>query len=226
MYQLRSPDDLVGKTLDFMLPASNPQARAYLASIINAGYRVADAESKERDAEGNVKYFSNSMTGIVIDGRLHRMWGSKREVSDRKQAERAQAYLAAIVDSADDAIVAKDLNGIIQSCNAAAERVFGYSAAELVGRPVRMLIPQDRQSEEDEILARLRRGERVDHVQTVRLRRDGQAIDVSLTISPVRELGDDHRRIEDRARHHGNQDGRKGAAPAARRECRDHGSAQ
>ena len=116
-----------------MLPASDPEARAYLASIINAGYRVADVESKERDAEGNVKYFSNSMTGIVIDGRLHRMWGSKREVSDRKQAERAQAYLAAIVDSADDAIIAKDLNGIIQSCNAAAERVFGYSAAELVG---------------------------------------------------------------------------------------------
>ena len=187
MYQLHAPDEFVGKTLDFMLPASDPEARAYLASIIRSGYRVSDAESKERDAEGNVKYFSNSMTGIVIDGRLHRMWGSQRDVSDRKHAERAQAYLAAIVGSADDAIIAKDPNGIIQSCNAAAERVFGYSAAELVGRPVRMLIPQDRQFEEDDILARLRRGERVDHFQTVRLRRDGQAIDVSLTISPVRD---------------------------------------
>jgi PAS domain S-box-containing protein len=104
-----------------------------------------------------------------------------------RQRDRAEAYLAAIVDSADDAIIAKDLNGIIQSCNAAAERMFGYSAAELVGRPIRMLIPADRQGEEDEILARLRRGQRVDHFGTVRLRKDGRAIDVSLTISPVRD---------------------------------------
>jgi PAS domain S-box-containing protein len=187
MYCLNSPEDLVGRTLDFMLPASDREARAYLASIIQAGYRVSDVESKERDAEGNVKYFSNSMTGVVIDGRLHRMWGTQRDVSDRKQAERAQAYLAAIVDSADDAIIAKDLNGIIQSCNGAAERVFGYSTAELVGQPVRMLIPPDRQTEEDDILARLRRGERMSHFETVRVRRDGEAIDVSLTISPVRD---------------------------------------
>jgi PAS domain S-box-containing protein len=127
------------------------------------------------------------MTGIVIDGRLYRMWGSQRDISDRKESERAQAYLAAVVGSADDAIIAKDLNGIIQSANAAAERVFGYAAAELIGRPVRMLIPQDRQFEEDDILARLRAGKRVDHFETVRLRKDGQAIDVSLTISPVRD---------------------------------------
>ena len=187
MCRLASPDDFVGRTLDFMFPASDPEARAQLRSLVEAGYRVSDAESTERNAAGTIRHFSNSMTGIVIEGRLHRMWGSRRDVSDRKQAERAQAYLAAIVDSADDAIIAKDLNGIIQSCNAAAERVFGYSAAELVGRPVRMLIPQDRQSEEDEILARLRRGGRVDHFETVRVRRDGRTIDVSLTISPVRD---------------------------------------
>ncbi len=187
MYGLTSPDDLVGKTLDFMLPASDPAARAYLASIIEAGYRVADVESKERDADGNTKYFSNSMTGVVIDGRLHRMWGSQRDVSERKEAERAQAYLAAIVGSADDAIIAKDLNGIIQSANAAAERVFGYPAAELVGNPVLMLIPPERRGEEDHILAQLRAGKRVDHFETVRRRKDGRLIDVSLTISPVRD---------------------------------------
>ncbi|HET9396170.1 MAG TPA: PAS domain S-box protein, partial [Nitrospiraceae bacterium] len=187
MYGLTSAEDLVGKTLDFMLPASDPEARAYLASIIEAGYRVSDVESKERDADGKTKYFANSMTGVVIDGRLHRMWGSQRDVSERKEAERAQAYLAAIVGSADDAIIAKDLNGIIQSANAAAERVFGYSAAELVGKPVLMLIPPDRQGEEDHILAQLRAGKRVDHFETVRRRKDGRLIDVSLTISPVRD---------------------------------------
>ena len=99
----------------------------------------------------------------------------------------AQAYLAAIVESSDDAILSKDLDGIIQACNAAGERIFGYTAGELVGKPVRILIPDERQKEENEILARIRRGERVDHFETVRLRKDGRRIDVSLTVSPVRD---------------------------------------
>src|SRR5690349_7803887 len=105
----------------------------------------------------------------------------------RKMPEAAQAYLAAIVESSDDAILSKDLNGIIQSCNAAGERIFGYSAGELIGQPVRVLIPPERQAEEDNILARIRRGERVDHFETVRVRKDGRRIDVSLTVSPVRD---------------------------------------
>ena len=98
-----------------------------------------------------------------------------------------QAYLAAIVESSDDAIISKDLNGVVRSWNAAAERMFGYSASELVGKPIRLIIPAERQAEEDEILARLRRGERVDHFQTVRRTKDGRLIDVSLTVSPVRD---------------------------------------
>ncbi|HYE86239.1 MAG TPA: PAS domain S-box protein [Vicinamibacterales bacterium] len=121
------------------------------------------------------------------------MLGVVQDITERvrvrdtlRQQERAQAYLAAIVDSADDAIVAKNLDGIIQSWNAGAERVFGYRASEMVGKPVRMLIPPERQSEEDAILARLRRGERVDHFETVRVRKDGTHVHVSLTVSPVR----------------------------------------
>ncbi len=110
-----------------------------------------------------------------------------RDISEQRSALAAKAYLAAIVDSAEDAILAKDLNGVIQSCNAAAERLFGYSSAELVGQSVRKLIPPDRQSEEDEILTRLRRGERVEHFETVRLAKDGRRINIALTISPVRD---------------------------------------
>jgi PAS domain S-box-containing protein len=98
-----------------------------------------------------------------------------------------RAYLAAIVDSSDDAIVSKDLNGIIRSWNAAAERMFGYSADEIIGRPIQTIIPADRQTEEDDIIGRIRRGEKVDHFHTVRRAKDGRMVDVSLTVSPVRD---------------------------------------
>lgn len=98
----------------------------------------------------------------------------------------ARFHLAAIVESADEAIVSKDLNGIVQSWNPGAERLFGYSAQEMVGRSIRRLIPPDREAEEDRFLAGLSQGERFDHFESVRVRKDGTLVPVSLTISPVR----------------------------------------
>jgi len=107
--------------------------------------------------------------------------------SVRKTNERDARQLAAIVESSDDAIISKNLDGVIQTWNAAAERVFGYRAEEAIGRPITILIPDDRPDEESEILARIRRGEPVDHFETVRRRKDGSLIDISLTISPIRD---------------------------------------
>lgn len=98
----------------------------------------------------------------------------------------AAAFLAAIVESSDDAIVSKTLAGIITTWNKGAERIFGYTADEAVGRPVTIIIPEDRLDEEPKILARIQAGERVDHFETVRRRKDGTLIDISLTISPIR----------------------------------------
>jgi PAS domain S-box-containing protein len=97
-----------------------------------------------------------------------------------------EVHLASIVDSSDDAIVSKDLNGIVTSWNPAAERIFGYSSAEMIGQPIRTIIPPDRQHEEDEVLKRIRSDERVDHFQTVRQRKDGSQIHISLTVSPIK----------------------------------------
>ncbi|MGK7650982.1 PAS domain S-box protein [Roseovarius sp. B08] len=95
-------------------------------------------------------------------------------------------YLAAIIDSSDDAIITKNLDGIIQTWNPGAERLFGYSALEAVGQPILMLIPEERQHEEVDIISRLRRGERIRHFETVRRRKGGSLVPISLTISPVR----------------------------------------
>jgi PAS domain S-box-containing protein len=110
------------------------------------------------------------------------------DLIERKQTELTDQRLAAIIDSSHDAIVSKDLNGIIATWNPGAEQLFGYTAAEAIGRPVTILIPPDRHNEEPEILARIRRGERVDHYETIRLRKGGTPIDISLTVSPVRDL--------------------------------------
>ncbi|HTL28522.1 MAG TPA: ATP-binding protein [Tepidisphaeraceae bacterium] len=101
--------------------------------------------------------------------------------------EELQALLAAIVTSSDDAIVSKDLNGIVQSWNASAERIFGHTADEMIGQSILKIIPPERSGEETEILNRLRRGDRVDHFETVRIRKDGAPIDVSVTISPIKD---------------------------------------
>jgi len=105
----------------------------------------------------------------------------------RDVSQVALLRLAAIVESSDDAIASKDLNGIINSWNKGAERVLGYTAAEIIGQPVTILIPADRQQEEAEILDRIRRGQRIEHFETVRRRKDGSLIDVSLTISPIKD---------------------------------------
>jgi PAS domain S-box-containing protein len=110
-----------------------------------------------------------------------------RDVTARKRAEEAGLRLAAIVESSDDAIVSKSLDGIVTSWNAAAERIFGYRAEEMIGQPILRLLPEDRHDEEAMILERLRRGERIDHFETVRRTKDGRLLNVSLTISPIRD---------------------------------------
>lgn len=110
-----------------------------------------------------------------------------RDIGERRRAEEAQARLAAIVESSDDAIVGKTLDGTIRYWNAGAERVFGYSPAEAVGQPITVLIPPERLDEETSIIDRLKRGERIDHFETVRVRKDGRRVDVSLTVSPIRD---------------------------------------
>ena len=110
------------------------------------------------------------------------------DITERAIADETTQRLAAIVESSDDAILAKDMNGVIITWNKGAERLFGYTPEEVIGQPILMLIPPDRQDEEPKILSRIRSGERIDHYETIRRRKDGSLVDVSLSVSPIRSL--------------------------------------
>ena len=109
------------------------------------------------------------------------------EIAERKRVEEVRERLAAVVESSDDAIISKDLKGTINAWNRGAEKIFGYPASEALGKPMLMLFPPDRLTEESDILARIRHGENVEHFETVRVRKDGRKIDLSVTISPIRD---------------------------------------
>ncbi|HEY8185763.1 MAG TPA: PAS domain S-box protein [Pyrinomonadaceae bacterium] len=111
-----------------------------------------------------------------------------RDITERKTTDLANSFLAAIIESSDDAIASKDLNGILNSWNKAAELIFGYSAEEAIGQPATILIPPDRINEEITILENIRKGKRIEHFETVRQRKDGSLIDISLTVSPIRDV--------------------------------------
>src|SRR6185437_15624135 len=149
---------------------------------------ICDAHSHVRPSESFIK------SGQTEDERLRRIalleYKSRlleAEIAKRKQVEEGSRLLASIVAYSDDAIISKDLNGVITSWNAGAQRIFGYTAEEIVGHSVTELMPPDRQHEEPQILARLRNGERIDHYETVRRRKDGADIEVSLTVSPLKD---------------------------------------
>lgn len=155
-----------------------------------AGETLHDYECELRCKDGSTKHVLIDSNVLWRNGEFVHTRCFTRDISERKVAAEISSRLSAIIDSSDDAIVSKDLDGIINSWNAGAERLFGYTAEEAIGRSVRMLIPQDRQHEEDEVLRTLTSGQRVDHYETVRQRKDGTLVDVSLTVSPIRDGAD------------------------------------
>jgi PAS domain S-box-containing protein len=114
--------------------------------------------------------------------------GSETRPRERKSGlDGVASLLSAIIASSDDAIVSKTLDGIITSWNPAAEKIFGYTAEEAIGRSIRMIIPPELQAEEDYVLSQLRRGEKIDHFETIRQTKDGRRLNISLTISPIKD---------------------------------------
>ena len=165
--------------------------QAALADILDRlhrGEKLFEHPARMRCKDGTVKaVLVDSSVLWDDDGRFVHTQCFTRDITERQNAERVRALLAAIIEDSDDAVVSKTLDGVITSWNAAAERIFGYSAAEAVGRSIELIIPRDLLGEERTILAKLRHGERIDHYETVRRAKDGRLLDISLTLSPIRD---------------------------------------
>ncbi len=181
--------EAVGQSAIMLLPPDRTAEEHDSLRRIRAGERVDHFETVRRRKDGQLIDVSITLSpirgndGVIIGASM-----VARDITERKRSNRAALLLAAIVSSSDDAIVSKSLQGIITSWNAGAERIFGYTSQEAIGQPVLMLLPPDRQDEEPRILAKLARGERVDHFHTIRVRKNGEHFPVSLTISPVRDV--------------------------------------
>jgi PAS domain S-box-containing protein len=180
--------EAVGSHITLIIPKDRFEEENEILARVRRGERIDHFDTVRQRKDGSLIDISLTISPVKDSaGRIVGASKVAREVTERKRAERSVALLAAIVDSSDDAIVSKTLDGIITSWNTSAERTFGYTADEAIGKHVTLIIPCDRWDEEANIIRRLRHGERVDHFQTVRRRKDGSLVDVSLTISPVRD---------------------------------------
>jgi PAS domain S-box-containing protein len=195
-----SPDDLHRLTLNQVThPDDFPDAQTHTHAVLTGQAAHAAFETRYIHKNGSTIWGRTTLT-LLSDpsGEAQRFIGIVEDITDRKRTEQAlndaraqahqiQSHLAAIVESSDDAIISKTLDGVISTWNQGAERLFGYAAEEVIGKPITLLIPPTHIDEEPVILQKLRRGERIDHYETVRKRKDGALINVSLTVSPIRD---------------------------------------
>jgi PAS domain S-box-containing protein len=183
-----SGEEIVGKSILTLIPEERQHEETMILRKIRKGERLDHYETVRRRKDGSLIDVSITVSPI-FDENGNVIGASKiaRDVSQKRRNEAISRHFLAIVESSEDTIISKDLNGIIQSWNKAAERMFGYTAGEIIGKSVLTLIPPDRRHEEDAILSRIRSGERIEHFETLRQRKDGSLVDISLTVSPVKD---------------------------------------
>jgi two-component system, OmpR family, sensor histidine kinase VicK len=183
-----TPTEIVGQSILKLIPADRKEEEPKILDQLRKGIRVDHFETKRLTKEGKLIDVSLTISPVRDEsGAIIGLSKIARDITDQRYAGEQTAMLAAIVQSTDDVVISKNLHGIITSWNPAAQRIFGYSAEEMIGESILRLIPDDRKDEEPKILAQLARGEKVDHFETKRITKTGTLIDVSLTISPVKD---------------------------------------
>jgi PAS domain S-box-containing protein len=177
--------DYVGR--DYVEFAEDPEAARAMLEKLKSGESLRGFELRLRSSDGSLCWVRVDANPWLHDGEFLHARCFLLDIGEKKRADEAQMKLAAIVESSDDAIVSKDLNGIVTSWNAGAERILGYPASEILGKSILTVIPPELHPSEAEILRKIQAGERIQHFETVRVTKSGERIDVSLTISPIRD---------------------------------------
>jgi len=183
-------EEAIGQPVTMLIPLDRRDEEPSIIARLLRNERIDHYETVRRRKDGSLVAISLSVSPIQDErGRVVGASKIARDITATRRIHDISQQLAAIVESSDDAIISKDLNGIILSWNRGAERLFGYTPAEAIGKPVTMLIPSERHDEEPKIIQRLVRGERIEHYETVRQRKDGSSVEISLTVSPIKDDG-------------------------------------
>jgi len=187
-FGLEKPDQLIGKTdFDFAPPSLAERYVADDKALMESGEALISREEPSPDATGDLRWLSTTKVPLRnSEGKVIGLVAVCRDITERKRAEEATRFLASIVETSNEAIIGKALDGTILSWNKGAELIYGYPAEEVIGKPIRILCPPGRADEVPQMLARIKLGEKISHYETVRIRRDGSRIEVSLAISPIK----------------------------------------
>lgn len=180
--------EAIGKHISIVLPDDKLDEEAEIISIVKAGRALTNFQTVRKKKNGELIPMMLTIAPIRSkEGSITGIAKIARNISDFKLAKEKTAMLAALVGSSEDAIVSKTLDGIITSWNKGAEQIFGYRADEIIGKHITVIIPQYRISEEDVIINKIRNGEKIEHFETKRLKKNGEEIDLSITISPIKD---------------------------------------
>lgn len=180
-----TPDQMIGRTRHHFMPKADADWHEANDREVFGKREAKQFEEYSHLEDQTITWLTTKFPLWDAEGQIYAVAGISTDISDRKQIEDARARLAAIVAFSNEAIISKTLDGKVTSWNRAAERMFGYAAEEMIGSSIRRIVPADRQSEEDDILARINRGEQLERYETVRICKGGHKIDVSVTISPI-----------------------------------------
>ncbi len=180
--------EMIGNSITTLIPEDLLSEEDDILSKLRRGERIEHYETIRRRKDGQLVNISLTVSPVYDEtGTL--VGGSKicRDITHRQKANNEKAMLATIVESSEDGIISKDLNGIVQTWNKGAFEIFGFTQEEMIGQSITKLVPPEMPDEEPRLLAKLRKGERIEHYETVRVRKDGHRIDVALTVSPIRD---------------------------------------